>query len=141
MKGSEQQFDSARILGCFSESDEFRLQRRHALGLEEEVAQVLVAATATEQRFQVTVDGLDYAHWYLGPAVVDDAFEVIDEQVGQFLKRRQALPAQLIDPAPQVVHHRAFPRSTHFPQQTTPPQAESTMSSPTRLNSASGSNK
>jgi hypothetical protein len=44
--GSEQEFVGTRILGCFPEYQEFGLGHGHALGLQEQVVQVLVAATA-----------------------------------------------------------------------------------------------
>jgi transposase len=45
--GSAQGFGERRILGCFLESDEFRLGYRHPLRLQEQIAQILVAPTAS----------------------------------------------------------------------------------------------
>ena len=45
--GSAQEFRERRILGCFLESDEFRLGYRHPLRLQEQIAQILVAPTAS----------------------------------------------------------------------------------------------
>src|ERR1017187_10390312 len=39
--GSAQEFGERRILGCFLESDEFRLGYRHPLRLQEQIAQIL----------------------------------------------------------------------------------------------------
>jgi hypothetical protein len=39
--GSEQEFGGSRILGCFLEDHELGPGRRHALGLQQQVAQVL----------------------------------------------------------------------------------------------------
>jgi len=47
--GSAREFDEARILGCFLENHKFGPGGRHALGLQQQVAKVLVAATAAEQ--------------------------------------------------------------------------------------------
>src|ERR1035437_7149359 len=42
--GSAQEFVETRILGCFLKNDEFGLCDRHALSLEQQVAEILVAA-------------------------------------------------------------------------------------------------
>jgi hypothetical protein len=47
-KGSEQESDGSRILGRFLEDDEFGSDRRHALHFEEQVPEILVAASATQ---------------------------------------------------------------------------------------------
>ena len=44
--GSEQEFDGTRNLGCFLEDDEFGLDGGHALSLQQQIAQILVAAAA-----------------------------------------------------------------------------------------------
>jgi hypothetical protein len=46
--GSEQESDGSRILGRFLEDDEFGSDRRHALHFEEQVPEILVAASATQ---------------------------------------------------------------------------------------------
>ena len=45
-EGSEQEFDRRPISCGFSKHDEFGFGDRHSLSLEEQVAQVLIAATA-----------------------------------------------------------------------------------------------
>ena len=47
--GSEQEFDWTRILGRFLEDYKFGPGRRHALRLQEEIAQILGATTAAQQ--------------------------------------------------------------------------------------------
>ena len=47
--GSEQEFAEPRILGGFLENQEFGLGRRHALDLQQQVAQILVSPTAAQQ--------------------------------------------------------------------------------------------
>ena len=44
--GSAQEFDGTRILGCFPENDEFGSGCGHALGFEQQVAEVLIPAAA-----------------------------------------------------------------------------------------------
>lgn len=46
--GSEQEFVRNRILGRFLENHEFSLGRRHALGLQQQVMEILVAAAAAK---------------------------------------------------------------------------------------------
>jgi hypothetical protein len=46
--GSEQEFVETRILGCFLKNDEFGLGDCHALGLEQQVAEILVAAAPSK---------------------------------------------------------------------------------------------
>ena len=46
--GSEQEFVETRILGCFLKNDEFGLGDCHALGLEQQVAEVLVSAAPSK---------------------------------------------------------------------------------------------
>ena len=47
--GSAQEFVETRILGCFLENDEFGLGDRHALSLERQIAEILVAATPSKK--------------------------------------------------------------------------------------------
>ncbi len=49
LTGSPQEFDQTRILGRFLEHDEFGPSGRHALGFQEQVAEVFVAAAASQQ--------------------------------------------------------------------------------------------
>ena len=44
--GSAQEFDGARILGCFPENHEFGSGGGHALGFEQYVAEVFIPAAA-----------------------------------------------------------------------------------------------
>jgi hypothetical protein len=46
--GSAQEFVETRILGCFLKNDEFGLGDCHALGLEQQVAEILVAAAPSK---------------------------------------------------------------------------------------------
>src|SRR6266403_5571980 len=46
--GSAQEFVETRILGCFLKHDEFGLGDCHALGLEQQVAEILVAAAPSK---------------------------------------------------------------------------------------------
>jgi hypothetical protein len=48
--GSAQEFVEARILGCFLKNDEFSLGDRHALSLEQQVAETLVAAAVLRKK-------------------------------------------------------------------------------------------
>src|SRR5580692_3510885 len=90
--GSAQEFVEARILGGFLKNDEFGLGDRHALSFEQQIAEILVATTPSKKGFDVAVDGFHHSKAYLGAAVVEDAVEVIQQHVGEFLKRYQPLP-------------------------------------------------
>jgi hypothetical protein len=52
LSGSAQEFVETRILGCFLKSDEFGLGDRHALGLEQQVDEILVASTCAPQEIK-----------------------------------------------------------------------------------------
>jgi hypothetical protein len=106
--GSAQEFVETRILGCFLKNDEFGLSDGHALGLEQQVAEILVAATPPNETFDVAVDGFHHTEAYFGAAVVQDPVQVIRQHKGKFLKGCQPLPAQLIDPTVQIAHHGPF---------------------------------
>src|SRR5215469_6193394 len=75
--GSERESVRTHILRGFLQSDEFGLGGRQALRLQEQVVHVAIASATPEQRFDVAVDGFDHAHWDLGPAVVQDALQMI----------------------------------------------------------------
>src|SRR5438034_11822434 len=75
--GSAQEFVEARILGCFLKNDEFGLGDRHALSLEQQIAEILVATAPSKKGFDVAVDRFHHSKAYLGAAVVEDAVEVI----------------------------------------------------------------
>jgi hypothetical protein len=47
-EGSAQEFDGTRILGRFPEDDEFGLEGGHPLRLQQEVAEISIAASSTE---------------------------------------------------------------------------------------------
>src|ERR1700719_2558569 len=74
--GSEQEFVETRILGCFLKNDEFGLGDCHALGLEQQVAEILVAAAPSNEAFDVAVDGFHHSEAYFGAAVVQDPVQV-----------------------------------------------------------------
>src|ERR1039458_7219970 len=106
--GSAPEFVGTRILGCFLKNDEFGLCDRHALSLERQVAEILVAAAPSKKSLDVAVDGFHHTETYFGAAVVQDPVQGIQQHLGQFLKGRQPLPSQFIDPALQVAKHRSF---------------------------------
>jgi len=91
--GSAQEFVETRILGCFLKSDEFGLGDRHALGLEQQVDEILVASTPSKKSFDVAVDGFHHAERYFSAAVIEDAVQVIQQHEGELLEGCQPLPA------------------------------------------------
>ena len=106
--GSAREFVETSILGCFLKNDKFGLGDRHALSLEQQVAEILVATPPSKQGFDVAVDGFHDSEAYFGAAVVEDAVEMIQQHFREVLKRYQPLPTELIDPVLQVVQHGAF---------------------------------
>src|ERR1700688_1469111 len=66
--GSAQEFVETRILGCFLENDEFGLCDRHAVGFEQQIAEILVATAPSKEGFDVAVDGFHHSEAYLGAA-------------------------------------------------------------------------
>src|ERR1700676_852323 len=106
--GSAQELVETRILGCFLKNDEFGLGDRHALGLEQQVAEILVTAAPSKKSLDVAVDGFHHSEAYFGAAVVQDPVQVIQQHKGKFLKGCQPLPAQLIDPTLQIAQHGSF---------------------------------
>ena len=106
--GSAQEFVETSILGCFLKNDEFGLCERHALSLEQQIGEIFVAAAPSKKGFDVGVDGFHHTEAYFGTAVVQNPVQVIDQHVGEFLKGRQPLPSQFIDPALQIAKHRSF---------------------------------
>jgi hypothetical protein len=78
--GSERESDGEAILGCFLDrvhSDEFGVGHGHPLGLQEQVAEILIAATAVDQHANVPVDRLDHPKTNLGPTVVQNAIRCL----------------------------------------------------------------
>jgi hypothetical protein len=65
------------MLRGFLKNDEFGLGGRQALRLQQQIAHVSITAAPTEQSFDVAVDGFNYSHRYLRPAVVQDALQMI----------------------------------------------------------------
>src|SRR5215467_3555332 len=103
---TERESDGWAILGSFLNrvnSDEFDVGNRHPLGLQEQVAEILIPATTVDQHPNVPIDGLDYAKAHLGLAVIRDAVHVLQQHLGEFLERNQPLPLQLLYPLAQVV--------------------------------------
>src|SRR5713101_10131404 len=100
--GSAQEFVETRMLGGFLKNDEFGLGDRHALGLEQQIAEILIATASSKEGFDVAVDGFHHSEAYFGAAVVQDPVQVIQQHVSEVLKRYQPLPSQLINPALQV---------------------------------------
>src|SRR5580704_3690495 len=79
--GSERESDRWAILGCFLEGvngDEFDVCRGHPLGLQQQVAEILITAAAIDQHANIPVHRLDYAEANLGPTVVQNAVQVLD---------------------------------------------------------------
>ena len=68
--GSAQEFVATRMLGYFLKHDEFGLGDRHALGLEQQIAEIFVTAPPSKKGFDVAVDGFHHSEAYFGPAVV-----------------------------------------------------------------------
>src|SRR5580698_112079 len=80
-EGSERESDRWAILGCFLEGvngDEFDVCRGHPLGLQQQVAEILITAAAIDQHANIPVHRLDYAEANLGPTVVQNAVQVLD---------------------------------------------------------------
>src|SRR5258708_2507072 len=61
-----------------------------------------------DQHADVAVDRLDDSEAYFGPAIVENPVEVLEQHVGEFLERGQALPPQLIHPLLKIVDHRSL---------------------------------
>src|SRR5437660_495991 len=108
LRGSAREFVETRILGGFLKNDEFGLGDRHALSLEQQIAEILVATAPSKEGFDVAVDGFHHSETYFRAAVVENASEVIQQHFREVLKRYQPLPPQLLDPALQVVQHGPF---------------------------------
>jgi hypothetical protein len=68
--GSEQEFDKKPISRGFSENHEFGLGDGHALSLEQQVAQILVASSSSHQGLDIAVDRFHNPETYLDAAVV-----------------------------------------------------------------------
>jgi hypothetical protein len=73
ISGSAQEFVESRISGCFLKNDEFCFCDRHALRLEQQIAEILVAPAPSKKGFDVAVDGFHHSEAYLGAAVVEDS--------------------------------------------------------------------
>ena len=71
--GSAQEFVETRILGCFLKNNKFGPGDHHALGLEQQVAEILLTAPPSEKGFDVAVDGFHHSEAYFSAAVVEDA--------------------------------------------------------------------
>ena len=73
--GSAREFVETRILGGFLKNDEFGLGDRHALSLEQQIAEILVTAAPSKKSFDVAVDSFHHSEAYFGAAVVEDAVQ------------------------------------------------------------------
>src|ERR1700683_2145039 len=82
MLGSAQQSVRVRILRGFLKSHEFGLCGGQALRLQQQVVHVSITKAATEQSFDVAVDGFYHTHRYLRPAIVQDALEMTQQHAG-----------------------------------------------------------
>jgi len=87
------------MLGCFPNNDEFSLGDRHAFGLQQQIAEILVPATSSKKGFDVAVDAFHHPEAYLGAAIVQDSVQAIQQHKRKVFERYQPLPAQLTDPA------------------------------------------
>jgi len=109
--GSEQEFDGAPIL-CrlfdLLKFNEFGIGDGHAFGFQQQVADVLIAATTIDEHPNISVERLDHAEANLSSAIVQDPLQMLHQHLREFLERPQPLPLQLVHPALQVVEHRAF---------------------------------
>src|SRR5215471_10086571 len=108
---SEQEFVRSGILRGFLDflkNDVFGVRDGHTLRFQQQIAHVLVAASPVDQHADVAFDGLDDSEAHLGPAIIHNSVEVLDQRLGEFLKRGQTLPPQLIDPLPQIIEHRSL---------------------------------
>ena len=76
--GSTQQSVRVLILRSFLKSDEFGLGGGQALRLQQQIVHVSVPAAATEESFDVAVDGFYNPHRHLGFAVVQDSFHMLE---------------------------------------------------------------
>jgi hypothetical protein len=83
--GSWRESGKVCVLRGFLKSDEFGSRGGHPLRFEQQVVEVAVTASAALQRFDVAVDRLHHSQFDLGPAVVQDSLQVIDQHVRQFL--------------------------------------------------------
>ena len=77
--GSERESGKLCILRGFLKNEELGLGCGEALRFEQQVMHVSIATAASEQSFEVAVDSFNHSHRYLGPAVVQDAFEMIQQ--------------------------------------------------------------
>src|SRR6516165_12454867 len=88
MQGTERESDGSAILGGFLDGvngDEFDVGHCQALGLQEQVAEILIATTSVDQHANVPVDRFDYAKANSGLAVVRDAVQMLQQRLRQFL--------------------------------------------------------
>jgi hypothetical protein len=53
-----------------------------AARFEQQVIHVSITAAASEQSFDVAIDGFNHTHRYLRPAVVQDALQMIQQHAG-----------------------------------------------------------
>src|SRR5579864_210933 len=80
--GSERESGKLCILRGFVKNEEFSLRGRQALRFEQQVIHVSITAAASEQSFDVAIDGFYHTHRYLRPAVVQDALQMIQQHAG-----------------------------------------------------------
>jgi len=64
------------------------------LGLQQQIVEILVATAPSKKGFDVAVDGLHHSEGYFGAAVVENTVQMIQQHVGEVLKRYQPLPEQ-----------------------------------------------
>src|SRR5439155_16813624 len=89
ISGSPQELVKCCILRGFPDllkSHVFRVGDGHALGFQQQVAYVGVAAPAVDQHADIAVDGLDDSKAHLGAAIVQNPVEVLDQHGGELRK-------------------------------------------------------
>jgi hypothetical protein len=96
------------ILSHFLKNDELGLGSSQALSFEEQVIEIAISATASNEGLDVSIYGFDHAHRNFSLAVIQYPVQVGQQHSGQFLHGLEPLPAQVVDPLLEVAQHRAL---------------------------------
>ena len=106
----EKQTDSLRPEQDALVEKVFAIVRDASFGFrdEEQVLVISVAAPAAEHRSDIAVDGLDLAEGDLLVTVGEDAVEMPEEELGDLLECRQALPLERAQPRRQEAARSPF---------------------------------
>ena len=78
--------------------DEFEVHHGHALGLQQQISEVLVAATPVDQHANIPIDGLDYAKAHFGLAIVGNAVHVL-QAASPRVSRTEPVAATSVGPS------------------------------------------